>query len=218
VFFRKTFPVPKEGVSNALLDITCDDAFTVWINGSVWKSATIQDLSRVYYFDVTPYLKPDTVNLMAVQGTNTGGPAWLFAQLSADVGGKRQVLAATDASWKTSRDQANGWTELAFKDDGWKPAKARDPKNSALDKSIWLSVLHEQVRSAVARTIGIGPGNCRDAASKEGAAIDLKAKVVEAAALGTDPSNNATFLRYPKHMPLSTDGADGKPVGVPPGE
>jgi hypothetical protein len=38
------------------------------------------------------------------------------------------------------------------------------------------------------------------------------------AALGTDPNNNLTFLRYPKNSPLSSAGADGKAVGAPPVE
>jgi hypothetical protein len=220
VFFRKTFQVTKEGVRNAILDIACDDIFTVWINGNAWKSPTVNgDFGRIHMFDVTPYLKSDAVNLIAVQGTNTGGPAWLFAQVSGDVNGKRQVLAATDGSWKTTRDQADGWTEPGFKDDGWKPARAmRDYKAAELNKMPWLSVLHEQIRTAAAKTVVAGPGNCRDAASKEGAVVDLKAKVVDAAALGTDPNNNLTFLRYAKDSPLHTAGADGKAVGVPPAE
>jgi serine/threonine protein kinase len=217
VFFRKTFQVPKEGVSNAILDITCDDAFTVWINGKAWQSPRVQDLKRIHTFDVTPFLKPNAANLVAVQGTNTGGPAWLFAQLSADVAGKRQVLAATDSSWKTTRDPMEGWIEPAFKDDAWKPAKAlHDYKNSGLDKVPWPSVIQEQLRAAAAKIIPVEPGNCRDAASKEGPLVNIGAKVVDTAALGTDPNDNATFLRYPKGNALSTAGADGKPVGVPP--
>src|SRR5437867_8366984 len=53
-YFRRTFSVGR-WADEATLDITADNAFTVWVNGT--KVGTGDDWKKVYRFDVRPFIE-----------------------------------------------------------------------------------------------------------------------------------------------------------------
>jgi len=224
VWFRKGFAVPKvQGIVNARLDLACDDACTVWINGTQVKD-TVRGNNRVATVDVTSLLrssdKTDTPNVIAVQGTNTGGPAALLVQMSCVFMGNptRQVLVFTNNQWKAYRGEpAPSWNALDFaENDQWKPAKelARYGQGFAKDL-VWDSWVADHLARVTAKVFSAGGANVRDAASKEGN-IPVRSTIVDGT-VGTNPDDDATFLRYPKSSPFTTAGTGNGPVGVPPG-
>src|SRR5580704_1239389 len=73
VYFRETFRLPS-APSSAILLITADDSFKVFVNGGPKPVAQGNDWTTVQEFNVTRLLTKG-LNLLAVQATNTDGPA-----------------------------------------------------------------------------------------------------------------------------------------------
>jgi hypothetical protein len=122
-FFRKTFHVSRT-IDEAILDITADDEFTVWMNGALigkgdkWK--------RVYSFDVKKHFAMGR-NVIAVKATNASGPAGLLVRLGFVPNGVTREVITSNASWKSSKTEANGWQATGFDDDHWPAAKVLGP-------------------------------------------------------------------------------------------
>src|SRR5262245_7615320 len=77
-YFRKVFTIDRpvqKVVDEGTLDITADNAFTVWINGV--EAGKGDNWQKVYRFDVTKLLIHGK-NVIAVQARNTEGPAGLM--------------------------------------------------------------------------------------------------------------------------------------------
>jgi putative membrane-bound dehydrogenase-like protein len=123
-YFRKQFKINRpfaKPVQEAELDITADNAFTVWINGQ--KAGDGNDWHRVYRFDVQPQLR-DGVNVIAVEARNEGGPAGLLVRLGYVPNGEDKRAIVSDGSWKASKTAPAGWEEVRFDDNPWPSAKA----------------------------------------------------------------------------------------------
>ncbi|MBY0526777.1 MAG: protein kinase [Gemmataceae bacterium] len=218
-YFRKTFNVPKD-FANATLEVLCDDKCSVWINGGTWTSGDLPLGGRMHSFNVTPHLRPEQTNSIAVVGWNEAGPAGLLLQLSGTVGPNpaRQIILASDGSWKCTKENPPlGWHELQFKeDDKWQPVKAFAAFNAFPGRSpVWDSVVRENLGKLVEKTVPPDLGNCRDAGSLEGT-IFIRARIVDVASVIYDEKSETQFLRYAKNSPLAQEGPDKKPVGAPP--
>lgn len=119
VFFRRSFNTPSfhSKQTKAILQITCDDGYRIYINGQeigsdkVWQS--------IESFDITAQLKTGK-NAIAVQAENaSSSPAGLFATIRF-TDGKQSSQFHTDRTWKYSAVATPGWRFHDFKDDGWK--------------------------------------------------------------------------------------------------
>lgn len=110
---RKTW-VLEEAFTDAILDITADDYYKVYINGQFVGQGPAQGNYFHYYynrFDITPYLRKGN-NVIAVhvyyQGLicrsyNSGDyRQGLIAEVSVD----GQLVAKTDDTWKVTRNKA----------------------------------------------------------------------------------------------------------------
>ncbi len=126
-YFRKVFQIDRpvqKVVDEGTLDITADNAFTVWVNGhAVGKGDQWQ---KVYRFDVTKLLVHGK-NIVAVEAKNTEGPAGLMVRLAYVPNGMSRLAMVTDGTWKASKTASEGWRNLEFKEEGWTPAKALGP-------------------------------------------------------------------------------------------
>jgi putative heme-binding domain-containing protein len=119
-YFRKVWTMDRS-VDEASLDITADNQFTVWFNGTlVGKGDTWQ---RVYNFDVKKHFVQGK-NVLAVQAHNTEGPAGLLVKLNYVPTGISKTALVSDASWKASRTAAEGWQKPDFDDGKWTAAKS----------------------------------------------------------------------------------------------
>jgi putative heme-binding domain-containing protein len=126
-YFRKVFAIDRpiqKPVDEATLDITADSAFTVWVNGALVGKGS--DWKRVYRFDVQPHLVHGK-NVIAVEATNSDGPAGLLVRLGYVPNGLSKLAVVSDASWKASRTAAPGWQKVDFTADGWSVVKAIGP-------------------------------------------------------------------------------------------
>lgn len=117
-YFRKSFTVEKD-VKTAMLEITADNRFVVWVNGTqVGEGDT---WATLYRFDVKKHLKAGN-NVIAVEASNEGGPAGLVVRLS-----HGPALVVTDASWRTAKEVAKGWQNIDASDEKWARVKVLGP-------------------------------------------------------------------------------------------
>jgi hypothetical protein len=137
VYLRAVFTlarVPKM----ALLHVTADDFFTLYINGqqaAETKPDPKDNLawSHVHNLDITQYLVAGK-NAIALRALNAGGPAGALARLEID---DKPVLQ-TGANWKVSEaTPPDDWARAAYDDSDWKPATVIAP----LDGGPWSDQL-----------------------------------------------------------------------------
>jgi hypothetical protein len=128
VLFRKTAHVPNVP-KTALLYVTCDDFFTLFVNGaqvaqSVPDPADNNVWQHVHAVDVTHTLKAGD-NVIAVRGHNVSSAAGLIASLKTD--GK--TITSTDSTWKVidGTTEPDGWTNTGFNDAAWAAATVEAP-------------------------------------------------------------------------------------------
>ncbi len=118
LFFRRTFElagVPKD----AQLVVACDNHCRIYVNGT--KVGEGDDWAAPVRVDVTKSLQAGA-NVLAVHGWNEGGPAALAARLSWSLDGKAAEFVS-DASWRCSDDDADGWNTAGFDGKAWQPVK-----------------------------------------------------------------------------------------------
>ena len=122
VFFRRGFELP-EHVSEARLVLSCDNHCRVYGNGELLGSSDAWE--SPLQLDVTRHLRKGT-NVLAVHAWNDGGPAGLAARLSWRVGSSEHELVS-DATWRCSDDDPDGWQTAGFADEGWAAATVQFP-------------------------------------------------------------------------------------------
>jgi Glycosyl hydrolases family 2, sugar binding domain. len=102
-YFRRVFtinrPVQKV-VDEAQLEITADNSFVVWVNGT--KVGSGNEWSNIYRFD-TQKLMRNGPNVIAVEAANEGGPAGLIVKLSYVPNGQTRLALVSDKEWKSSK-------------------------------------------------------------------------------------------------------------------
>jgi hypothetical protein len=139
-FFRRTFAV-AELPAKVRLRITCDNAYTVYVNGQeVGRGSRWQSIDQ---YDVTKHIKRGT-NAVAVAAHNDGGPAGLVAELTLTGPNAERIHVATDAAWRCSVAESPGWREAGFDDGRWARAEIVSP----FEESLWVK--HPQGPPALA--------------------------------------------------------------------
>lgn len=131
VGFRKTFESPGE-IKEARLAATCDDGFTLYLNGEAVLSGT--SWQRLETADITNKLKPGA-NLFAVDAKDTGGAAGFLLRLDiTDQSGQRSSVVS-DASWKAANLATTAppaeWNRVGWDDSGWRTARIMGPVGGA---------------------------------------------------------------------------------------
>jgi putative heme-binding domain-containing protein len=122
-YFRQSFTIDPK-VIEGQLEITADNTFTVWLNGT--KVGQGDSWQNIYRFNVGKHLKPGK-NVIAVEAGNQGGPAALMVRLRyGPAGGPKQTLV-TDGKWKGARTAGKGWQAAGFDEKGWTPVKVLGP-------------------------------------------------------------------------------------------
>ncbi len=123
-YFRRIFELPASNVSAATIEITADDQFRLFVNGSEagngdsWKSPKA--------IAVGSLLKQGK-NILAVEARNVGNtpnPAGLICKLKIAFEGGNVSTLVTDGSWKSATNADGEWNTLAFDDTAWTMAKA----------------------------------------------------------------------------------------------
>src|SRR5689334_7663881 len=123
-YFRRAFGVGR-AADEATLDITADNAFTVWVNGT--KVGSGDNWKKVYRFDIRPYVV-DGKNVLAVEARHDKpGPAGLLVRLGYIPNGQSKLAVVSDGSWKASDRAADDWRSRDFDDRSWPAAQVLGP-------------------------------------------------------------------------------------------
>ncbi|KAK0432665.1 lectin [Armillaria borealis] len=142
--FRKTIPHTNTKCPMCMtIIVIADNRYTLYANGAEIGSGIAYEgsgsTSQVY----TVGLSPEIDNVIAINATNTGGPAGLIATIHVDCLDGTSETFVTDASWKTLRT-----------------ATASDFENPSLDKSAWVTAssnwiwTNESSNAAVTTPVG----------------------------------------------------------------
>ena len=120
VYFRKEVTVPQgKKVTSALIRMTADNKFTVYLNDE--KIGSGNSWQKVYDFDVTDKIKNN--NIVAIQAANTSGDiCGLLFSLKINFDDGSEIYVDADKStkdWKTTNQKYSSWTNLAFNDSKW---------------------------------------------------------------------------------------------------
>jgi putative heme-binding domain-containing protein len=120
VYFRKWFTSSQPEL--AFVQITCDDAYEVYVNGRLVGSG--KDWHKMQTFDLMPFLI-DGKNLIAVKAENADGPtAGLVARVVTKRAGGAEVGYSTDDTWLTNTVFAETWEKNKYDDSKWFRAAA----------------------------------------------------------------------------------------------
>ena len=110
-FFRRAFDLAAQAtIKSARLTLTCDDQFTVYLNGQQLGQSSGQTdaWKEPKTFDVKTRLQPGR-NLLAVQGLNKASAAGLLARLSVEFEAGPALVIVSDKSWQASKTAEEGW-------------------------------------------------------------------------------------------------------------
>ncbi|KAJ7491253.1 lectin [Mycena latifolia] len=118
--FRKDFTAPL-GKTPVRADIimTVDNGLTLYVNGA--EVGTGEDFTVAERFCVS--LRP-CLNVFAVTGVNTGGPAGLIATIQVTYSDGTTSTLVSDTTWRASTTVPAGYEQLSYDDSSWKPAVA----------------------------------------------------------------------------------------------
>jgi putative heme-binding domain-containing protein len=114
VFFRRTFRLGA-AAKQARLAVSCDNHCRVFLDGALVSTNDEWALPRVV--DVTARLTAGE-HVLAVHAWNDGGPAGLVLRLSWQEGGAAHELVS-DAAFRCSSDDPDGWDRPGFDDAAW---------------------------------------------------------------------------------------------------
>lgn len=123
-YLRKTFDL-HEGFVTALLDVVVDDRQTVYANGEGPLRPIERDSGPARY-DLTRILRPGR-NVIAIEAHNVTGPGGVIARLTVNGPGGTTTVIGSDGTWRTSRDEQDGWTSADFDDSTWVAAHVIGP-------------------------------------------------------------------------------------------
>jgi putative heme-binding domain-containing protein len=113
--FRTTF-VAEDGVESAIVAGSCDNEFTVFINGdrvlrhSGWESVGVSPVKAT--------LKVGE-NVIAIQGKNKTGVAGAYCRLTITYANGKEATVVTDGSWKASSKGGEGWSASDYDASKW---------------------------------------------------------------------------------------------------
>jgi hypothetical protein len=116
--------IPEDATRTVHLRITADNECEVFVNGTdVGNTASWQSPVTI---DVSLYLHPGRINVIAVMARNTssqaGNDRGIIGELDDLTDGGAQVVVQTDKTWRTNKDERSGWPSTLFDDSGWDQA------------------------------------------------------------------------------------------------
>ena len=215
-YFRKSFLVDGVAASHAVLNVTGDASFTVWLNGErIGHGEFLPHSKIVHSYDVAKYLRPGD-NVLAIQGTNKMGVAGVLAQLNWVSAGSAPGSVVSDDSWKAAPFAPSGWEKLAFNDSTWTATRivsAYGKGTAAWQHLVWDAVVQDQFHGQASQLFPEPSGNYRDGTSQENYPL-FKAFMLNFD-LPVERNDDARFLRYSRASLLALASV---PPGVPPAE
>ena len=131
-YFRRAINIPTDrAVKRATLFFTADNGGEFYINGKKAGGAT--DFHAAAQCDVTGLLHGGS-NLLAATVHNDGSepnPAGLIGLLRIEFAAGEPLIVVTDSTWKSGRQEAEGWRDAGFDDAAWVAAQKLGPAGMA---------------------------------------------------------------------------------------
>ncbi len=116
VYFRREFQLPPN-IASAAITVICDNRHRLYVNGT--EVGAGDEWSNPPTYDVLAQLNPGGRNVIAVAGTNEGGPAGLALRFRATLQDGKKLHVVSDASWTCSSEAPVGWQQLDFPAQSW---------------------------------------------------------------------------------------------------
>ena len=221
-YFRKSFLVSGPRVSQALLNITGDASFTVWLNGQRVGQGELEAVTqvghglfrtstrRVYAFDVARFLRAGE-NVLAVEGSNAMERGGILAELTYTCPGSAPISLVSDATWQALRTVEPGWQQPGWRGAAGKAAVVAPYGGgpAAWRDLVWDCVVLDHFQGRADKLFPEPTGNVRDDKSAEG--YPLFKALANTFELPTNANDDAQFLRYPSTSLLKLAGAPGVP-------
>lgn len=121
-YFRKNFNIASTAhLEKAWLQICCDDAYTVYINGAYVGTGGFQP----QLYEISSLLRAGH-NCIAVQAQEFSIAEGLLAELSLLYSDGNSEHHYTDLSWKAAKNEQEGWNQAEFDDSSWPNAQASE--------------------------------------------------------------------------------------------
>ena len=128
-YFRRQFSVPPgERIAAATCDLTCDNGFTLFVNGVQAGQGT--NWSQPPKLDIKEHLTPG-VNTLAIAATNEGSAAGLTGKFAVQFDDNTALVIGLDQTWRTSNQEMANWKSDRFDDSAWPPAMVLGPMGMA---------------------------------------------------------------------------------------
>ncbi|HTQ06324.1 MAG TPA: hypothetical protein VMI54_20830 [Polyangiaceae bacterium] len=113
--------ITRDATMTSHLTVTADNEAEVFVNGT--SVGTTSNWSAAVIIDVSLYLYPGRMNVVAIVGTNTssqdGNDRGIVGQLTVDSTSGTVPLLVTDATWRVSPTETTGWSDPSFDDSSW---------------------------------------------------------------------------------------------------
>ena len=123
-YFRKTFPLPDKPVTSAVVLISVDHSYTLYINEKKISEGT--DWTKVDKLNVQNSLSKGT-NTIAVEGVNEGNianPAGILFSMKISYADGSEIILNSNSSWKSTADKPNkDWTNTGYDDSNWREVR-----------------------------------------------------------------------------------------------
>ena len=119
-YFRTSFEITEQ-VTQAVIQMTCDDKFELYINGEFVDSETsdVEDTwKKPHVLDIAKYLKPGK-NTLAFSAYNVVSQAGLLFDARVDLANGVRMIVASNGDVKCSNKLEEGWTEIDHDDSKW---------------------------------------------------------------------------------------------------
>lgn len=109
-YFQRVVELDADArIASALVAMTADNAFQLFVNGrSVLEG---ENFHLLYQADIAPLLRPgpNTLAVVAENSSDAPNPAGLIGALVIQQHGGNETVVLTDSSWHATREAAPGW-------------------------------------------------------------------------------------------------------------
>ena len=128
-YFRRRFTVPTaRQLTSALMHITCDNGFVLYVNGT--ETSRSEDWTKPIAVDIASHLRAGE-NTLAIHATNINSATGLIGKLTLQFTDGESVLIPFDEQFKVSKQEMAGWNQVEFDDSAWTAAQVIGPMGIA---------------------------------------------------------------------------------------
>jgi signal transduction histidine kinase len=119
--FWKTFDIPQNAsVAHALLQVTADNSYTVYLDGrEVGRGGDPNNLAE---YDLTLLMSPGR-HVLAVEAFNDSFDAGMILGLRVKLANGKAIQVTSDPSWRIANGNDRNWLKRKQADDSWPAAR-----------------------------------------------------------------------------------------------